>query len=84
MQCSVVQAYRAAAFYTNITRLADTDSYHLASMMIARFLRVRDMPTETALCLEKNIFDRKVTTDYQILIIFGTNIPETNGRQTFI
>jgi len=39
------------------------------------------------LCPKKNIpdiFDYNAKKDYQILIIFGTNIPETTCRQVTI
>jgi len=43
--------------------------------------------TRSSLCLKKNIpdiFDCNLKTNYQILIIFGTNIPATTSHQMTI
>jgi len=40
----------------------------------------------STLCLKNipNIFDCNLKKDYQILIIFGKNIPETTGHQIIV
>jgi len=38
-------------------------------------------------CVSKNIpdiFDRNFKTNYQILVVFGTNIPDTTCHQTTV